>query len=126
MLNNTATAFRPFGSRQLSTPGESQLMQPASLGWSVASPNLFLSEGKREILMKMRLKSVRDYKHPFQIFTTFIEPQRTTEKEWLRTGMETRVELKPDLPVPNQSIFFFNDTAPTEIYTLSLHDALPI
>ena len=22
--------------------------------------------------------------------------------------------------------FFFNDTAPTEIYTLSLHDALPI
>src|SRR5688572_31596789 len=23
-------------------------------------------------------------------------------------------------------VFFFNDTAPTEIYTLSLHDALPI
>src|SRR2546426_7561963 len=25
-----------------------------------------------------------------------------------------------------QSFFFFNDTATTEIYTLSLHDALPI
>src|SRR5882757_8467010 len=25
-----------------------------------------------------------------------------------------------------QQIFFFNDTATTEIYTLSLHDALPI
>src|SRR3712207_9340061 len=24
------------------------------------------------------------------------------------------------------TFFFFNDTAPTEIYTLSLHDALPI
>src|ERR1039458_541204 len=24
------------------------------------------------------------------------------------------------------ALFFFNDTAPTEIYTLSLHDALPI
>src|SRR5438132_14244480 len=24
------------------------------------------------------------------------------------------------------SLFFFNDTAPTKIYTLSLHDALPI
>jgi len=24
------------------------------------------------------------------------------------------------------SFFFFNDTATTEIYTLSLHDALPI
>src|SRR2546422_6941844 len=27
---------------------------------------------------------------------------------------------------PYLTIFFFNDTAPTEIYTLSLHDALPI
>src|ERR1039457_5898005 len=26
----------------------------------------------------------------------------------------------------NSTIFFFNDTATTEIYTLSLHDALPI
>src|SRR3712207_7483043 len=26
----------------------------------------------------------------------------------------------------NRSYFFFNDTATTEIYTLSLHDALPI
>src|SRR5438876_2525713 len=27
---------------------------------------------------------------------------------------------------PCSSFFFFNDTATTEIYTLSLHDALPI
>src|SRR2546429_9046829 len=27
---------------------------------------------------------------------------------------------------PNKYLFFFNDTATTEIYTLSLHDALPI
>src|SRR5579872_5308504 len=27
---------------------------------------------------------------------------------------------------PSNSFFFFNDTATTEIYTLSLHDALPI
>src|SRR2546430_12570314 len=27
---------------------------------------------------------------------------------------------------PHLSFFFFNDTATTEIYTLSLHDALPI
>src|SRR2546430_10651592 len=31
------------------------------------------------------------------------------------------------LPIlPTQLLFFFNDTATTEIYTLSLHDALPI
>src|SRR2546427_2686720 len=29
-------------------------------------------------------------------------------------------------PVPCLCFFFFNDTATTEIYTLSLHDALPI
>src|SRR5688572_31400074 len=28
--------------------------------------------------------------------------------------------------VPRSHLFFFNDTATTEIYTLSLHDALPI
>src|SRR5258708_28795979 len=28
--------------------------------------------------------------------------------------------------IPLLSFFFFNDTATTEIYTLSLHDALPI
>src|SRR6266566_4888115 len=30
------------------------------------------------------------------------------------------------LPMTKSNIFFFNDTATTEIYTLSLHDALPI
>src|SRR5271170_8445272 len=30
------------------------------------------------------------------------------------------------LPPPFPLFFFFNDTATTEIYTLSLHDALPI
>src|SRR5690349_22687938 len=30
------------------------------------------------------------------------------------------------LLMPRPSFFFFNDTTPTEIYTLSLHDALPI
>src|SRR2546427_7523716 len=30
------------------------------------------------------------------------------------------------MPPPGFFFFFFNDTATTEIYTLSLHDALPI
>src|SRR5258708_8294542 len=34
--------------------------------------------------------------------------------------------LTPSLPPPSLFFFFFNDTATTEIYTLSLHDALPI
>src|SRR5205823_13835138 len=35
-------------------------------------------------------------------------------------------ELLRALPVPFFDFFFFNDPATTEIYTLSLHDALPI
>src|SRR5438034_11669914 len=31
-----------------------------------------------------------------------------------------------DIPICSLFFFFFNDTATTEIYTLSLHDALPI
>src|SRR3712207_8978306 len=30
------------------------------------------------------------------------------------------------MSIGNMDLFFFNDTATTEIYTLSLHDALPI
>src|SRR3712207_9333838 len=43
------------------------------------------------------------------------------------------VEIKSEIylemieyPVCREIFFFFNDTATTEIYTLSLHDALPI
>src|SRR2546430_17279373 len=38
------------------------------------------------------------------------------------------VSLRPNVDRPPLSclFFFFNDTATTEIYTLSLHDALPI
>ena len=46
-----------------------------------------------------------------------MEEERIKSKIWVYVyagGKEVR------------SIFFFNDTATTEIYTLSLHDALPI
>src|SRR2546426_1199412 len=37
-------------------------------------------------------------------------------------SLHIQVQLSPSSPF----FFFFNDTATTEIYTLSLHDALPI
>src|SRR5436189_4751024 len=33
---------------------------------------------------------------------------------------------KPSFLISSPSLFFLNDTATTQIYTLSLHDALPI
>src|ERR1039457_3372684 len=41
-----------------------------------------------------------------------------------RAPARSRVGLLRATPFP--ALFFFNDTATTEIYTLSLHDALPI
>src|SRR2546422_5381673 len=49
-----------------------------------------------------------------------------------RSYPANRASAKPCPKAPDSSpatsgaIFFFNDTATTEIYTLSLHDALPI
>src|SRR2546426_394598 len=34
--------------------------------------------------------------------------------------------VRDEVGVVDRVVFFFNDTATTEIYTLSLHDALPI
>src|SRR3989337_1799464 len=53
------------------------------------------------------------------LHTTIRSPQTfsSTAAPATRTREPTRVNLR---------IFFFNDTATTEIYTLSLHDALPI
>src|SRR5260370_919263 len=42
----------------------------------------------------------------------------------VRRGVDVEVVRGPDLG--DRDAFFFNDTATTEIYTLSLHDALPI
>src|SRR3954449_7568014 len=44
----------------------------------------------------------------------------------LRANCRASGVLPVDLPPLIVPFFFFNDTATTEIYTLSLHDALPI
>src|SRR6266536_1691007 len=41
-------------------------------------------------------------------------------------SFELSVNRYPGVVHPHGFLFFFNDTATTEIYTLSLHDALPI
>src|SRR2546427_37705 len=47
-------------------------------------------------------------------------------KKKIRPRVEVVLSKLADEGVPVPDFFFFNDTATTEIYTLSLHDALPI
>src|SRR6267142_1760942 len=49
-----------------------------------------------------------------------------TDRDCLQVRAYVDETLVHELPAPSKLIFFFNDTATTEIYPLSLHDALPI
>src|SRR5215468_9815705 len=58
-------------------------------------------------------------------------PQRRDERLHLLCQLRDHVVVLFDRlcgvgEVEHHVVFFFNDTATTEIYTLSLHDALPI
>src|SRR6267378_2088072 len=54
-------------------------------------------------------------------------PESPVEGGRVPEGLRRRIRRPPEDPVRGpRRFFFFNDTAPTEIYTLSLHDALPI
>src|ERR1041384_7515296 len=50
----------------------------------------------------------------------------TTNRTERRTTTDERATTELSLIRNHGTVFFFNDTATTEIYTLSLHDALPI
>src|SRR6478672_11581781 len=50
--------------------------------------------------------------------------QNTEKNELYQIAVDLKVKLANASPLT--SCFFLNDTATTEIYTLSLHDALPI
>src|ERR1022692_45280 len=53
----------------------------------------------------------------------FLDPQAGQEHQYDQSRRPTQAIRTHGL---RSLLFFFNDTATTEIYTLSLHDALPI
>src|SRR5689334_22473187 len=62
-------------------------------------------------------------------YTNPVRPKETLITGVTRDGtflIEDGVFIRPLVDMRLTVSFFFNDTATTEIYTLSLHDALPI
>src|SRR5207244_13570825 len=59
-------------------------------------------------------------------FSALITPPHLLLYLFLPCSLYHYVLFLSSLPPLSPLLFFFNDTAPTEIYTLSLHDALPI
>src|SRR6476620_2144060 len=78
-----------------------------------------LLEKKNKRGRRMSDNSQRDTSLSLGLATN-VEGTESLEREVLE-GMEGQGRSAPDF-----ELFFFNDTATTEIYTLSLHDALPI
>src|SRR5471032_1794602 len=64
---------------------------------------------------------------PASLFRELLSPDRSCAECCAGSAPENRAgPPQSKEPRASRHIFFFNDTATTEIYTLSLHDALPI
>src|SRR6185312_16793760 len=89
------------------------------------SPRRLRSRGSRRLHCGQDRKSTRlNSSHDQISYAVFCskktERAHRADRNRLRTSGERRGTMF------EQEFFFFNDTATTEIYTLSLHDALPI
>src|SRR6516165_10113573 len=105
------TLFRSAGTK----PKEIQdLLSPALPFLSVGRSEEHTSELQSQSNLVCRLLLEKKKKHPSLIRTI------------LPASSATRWSCVTIRMVWPSSCFFFNDTATTEIYTLSLHDALPI
>src|SRR5256886_2304486 len=88
----------------------------ASLGAQVNVVLLFLLESGLPLLLPAQLAFPIALTLPVAYFTVMV---------WVLEFDRLTVKAKAVVP-GSVLLFFFNDTATTEIYTLSLHDALPI
>src|SRR5471030_2656720 len=75
----------------------------------------------RHIVCRLLLEKKKNNTAGFQSFST--EIGWIYQQSVLRTTFIESYAVRSAIP---NNLFFFNDTATTEIYTLSLHDALPI
>src|SRR6267378_4124416 len=87
--------------------------------WSRSEEHTSELQSRRDLVCRLLLEKKKE-------FVSFVVIRR---KEDTRYYYESRINYDNHDPWPSPSLslsFFFNDTATTEIYTLSLHDALPI
>src|SRR5258707_467909 len=61
-----------------------------------------------------------------QVATLYVDRLSVTATPVCAVPLLVLLMVSVSVVEPPDVIFFFNDTATTEIYTLSLHDALPI
>src|SRR5580658_2513223 len=82
----------------------------------VISYAVFCLKKKISISMRFLLMAIRRISAVFYFLNCFVPDAITIFNSWIVIMISVTILIA----------FFFNDTATTEIYTLSLHDALPI
>lgn len=121
--NDTGTAWRPLGSAQLALSSDARAMEPVSFGWSFASPNLFLAEGKRRIIITVHMLSLRGHKFDEYPVSPFIIPSITSDKKWLSEELSIKAVIKPGIPFISQDIALENPF--TLELTIDINEAAP-
>lgn len=102
VLNDTKTAWRPFGATQLSIGSELQTMQAVHFGWSVASPNFLLAEGHRVVKLSFIVKSFKGTKFAGAVLSSMFDITITGEKDWFKPDQILKAELLPAIPIELQ------------------------
>src|SRR6266576_3775750 len=81
-------------------------------------------QSRRDLVCRLLLEKTKKRRRPRRV--QHREKARGPLRGSLHQHHRARRHPARARPVLSCARFFFNDTAPTEIYTLSLHDALPI
>ena len=124
----TGGSWWPFGIPQLSTSVSLRQMQPASLGFAIAAPDLFLGEGFRRIDITVSLRSRKWFPTGLNL-TSDVEISLTGEKGWiLPDSLQTALivlDVNPPQtpPTPQQLIDETREFAYTLAVSVSLTEA---
>src|SRR5579862_113591 len=82
--------------------------------------------GRRDCKFLRSEEHTSELQAQFHLVCRLLLEKKKFERRNIHTNDSDKRELSPLLGKLTAFFFFFNGTAPTEIYTLSLHDALPI
>lgn len=102
--------FRPLGKAQLGLSVEEKNMTEAKIGFAIASPNFFLAEGERTVLVTLNLKDSTS-SPPSKAF----EISMTGEEGWIKPSFSvkefspSKLSFEANIPASSGGIIAYNE-----------------
>jgi hypothetical protein len=126
------SGWRPFGSPQLRSSELLSPMEHAAIGCAVASPNLFLAEGRRTVTVRMRLKSRVGLAGVFHLRNA-VDIRITGEGGWIAPDSLLHAHISPEPPAEPEpkefgstlsvSVLYNEGAPPITAYDEAAHQA---